>query len=114
MNVVAISGRLGGDPILRTTTTGVPVASFTLANAKNKTETYWFDCVAWRNNAEFVAQYLKKGMNVGVQGELQTRNYETKDGQKRKVTEIVVTNVTIFDRKETEPPVEVKEEDLPF
>ena len=94
LNIVAIQGRLSADPELRTTQTGTPVCSFTLAvqrNIKSGDEypTDWIDCVAWKGTAEFICKYFQKGQLMAVNGTLQTRSYE-KDGVKRNVTQVVV------------------------
>jgi single-strand DNA-binding protein len=85
-------GRLTRDPELRYLQNGTAVATFTLAvNRKyNKEETDFIDIVAWRQLAEHCANYLSKGRLVAVEGRLQIRSYEDKEGQKRKVTEIVL------------------------
>lgn len=94
LNIVALQGRLSADPEQRTTHTGTPVCSFTLAvqrNIKSGDEypTDWIDCVAWKDTAEFICKYFQKGQLMAVNGSLQTRSYE-KDGVKRKVTQVVV------------------------
>ena len=94
LNITALQGRLSADPELRTTQTGTPVCSFTLAvqrNIKSGDEypTDWIDCVAWKGTAEFICKYFQKGQLMAVNGSLQTRSYE-KDGVKRKVTQVVV------------------------
>jgi single-strand DNA-binding protein len=83
---------------------GAPVASFTLAvdrpfqNQQGNRETDFIDIVAWRKTAEQVSQYLTKGRMVAVEGRLQIRSYETQDGQKRKVAEVVADGVRFLDR----------------
>lgn len=94
LNVVALVGRLGQDPELKTTQTGVSVCSFSLAVDRGKSKdgtrmTDWIDCVAWRNTAEFISKYFTKGQMMSVEGSLQTRNWE-KNGVKRKAVEVVV------------------------
>lgn len=94
LNIVALQGRLAADPEQRTTQTGTPVCSFTLAvqrNIKSGDEypTDWIDCVAWKGTAEFICKYFQKGQLMAVNGSLQTRSYE-KDGVKRKTTQVVV------------------------
>ena len=101
MNNVIISGRLTADPELKTTPNGVSVCTFIVAvDRPSKDDTA--DCpivVAWRQTAEFVAKYLAKGRKVIVQGEIRTRNYEDKDGNKRKATEIQAERVEFADSK---------------
>ena len=104
-NHITLIGRLVRKPKLSYTPTGVPVATFPLAvnrsyqNSSGKAEADFFDIVAWRNSAEFVAEYLDKGRLVLVDGSMQTRTYETSSGQKRKVYEVSTSQVTALDRK---------------
>ena len=105
LNIVAIQGRLSADPELRTTQTGTPVCSFTLAvqrNIKSGDEypTDWIDCVAWKGTAEFICKYFQKGQLIAVNGTLQTRSYE-KDGVKRKTTQVVVQSAYICESRNT-------------
>lgn len=101
MNIVAISGRLTADPELRYTPNNVPVCTFILAvDRPTKDDIADFPTVvAWRETAQFVAKYLSKGRNVIVKGEIRTRNYEDKDGNKRKATEIQADRVEFADSK---------------
>lgn len=98
MNRFFATGRLTKDPEKRTTQSGVSVCTFTLAvdrrykNANGERETDFFPVVCWRQVADLSAQYLSKGKQVAIAGEVQTRSYE-KDGQKRYVTEIVADEV---------------------
>ncbi len=97
LNVVAIMGRLTADPEMRTTTNGVSVTSFTLAvdrsfSKDGERQADFIDCVAWRGTAEFICKYFSKGKMMAVDGSIQTRNYEDKNGNKRKAVEIVVSN----------------------
>ena len=106
LNIVALQGRLSADPELRTTQTGTPVCSFTLAvqrNVKGSDGEYgtdWIDCVAWGKTAEFICKYFQKGQLMAVNGTLQTRSYE-KDGSKRKVTQVVVQNACFCESRNT-------------
>jgi single-strand DNA-binding protein len=105
LNIVAIQGRLSADPELRTTQTGTPVCSFTLAvqrNIKSGDEypTDWIDCVAWKGTAEFICKYFQKGQLIAVNGTLQTRSYE-KDGVKRKTTQVVVQSAYFCESRNT-------------
>ena len=105
LNIVAIQGRLSADPELRTTQTGTPVCTFTLAvqrNIKSGDEypTDWIDCVAWKGTAEFICKYFQKGQLMAVNGSLQTRSYE-KDGVKRKVTQVVVQSAYFCESRNT-------------
>ncbi len=122
---VCVSGQLAG-----TDQSVQPVASFTLAvdrpfvNQAGERGTDFIDVVAWRRLAEQVSQHLSKGRLVAVEGRLQIRSYETQDGQKRKVAEVVADAVRFLDRKaagaeaavpEAEPPTaEGGEDDVPF
>ncbi len=96
LNNVTIMGRLAAQPEVRTTTSGISVCSFTVACNRNfaksgeEAATDWIDCVAWRQNAEFISKYFNKGSMIVVVGSLQTRTYEDKNGNKRKATEVVV------------------------
>lgn len=96
LNVISLMGRLTRDPELRRTATGVAVTSFTVACDRDYTadaggrETDFIDCVAWRQTAEFVKNYFSTGKMIGVAGRLQIRNWTDKDGNKRRVAEVVV------------------------
>lgn len=98
MNQVDLIGRLAADPELRQTGSGVPVTSFTIAVDRpytkgNDRQTDWIDIVAWRNTAEFVCKYFQKGSPIVINGSIQTRNWEDKQGIKRKSVEIVANSV---------------------
>jgi single-strand DNA-binding protein len=99
LNVVALNGRLTADPELRHTPNEIPVSSFTLAidrgyvKAGAERQTDFVDIVCWRGTAEFVSKYFHKGQLVAVEGSIQTRSYEDKQGNKRKAFEIVANNV---------------------
>ncbi len=105
LNRIILIGRLTRDPELRYVPSGQPVASFTLAvdrpfvNQQGERGTDFIDIVAWRKLAEQVTQHLSKGRLVAVEGRLQIRSYETQDGQKRKVAEVVADAVRFLDRK---------------
>lgn len=102
MNKCFLIGRLGGDPELKTTQSGIAVATFTIAvdNRFDKDKPpQWFNIVCWRNTAEFVSKYLSKGRKVAVEGSLQTRSYDAQDGSKRYVTEIIADSVEFCDSK---------------
>lgn len=99
LNVAALNGRLTADPELRHTTGEIPVTSFTLAvdrgyvKAGAERQADFIDVVCWRGTAEFVSKYFHKGQLVAVEGAIQTRTYNDKDGNKRKATEIVASKV---------------------
>ncbi len=100
LNRVILIGRLTRDPELRYTPNGTAVASFTVAiNRKyNKEETDFIPIVVWAKLAELCANYLGKGRLVAVEGRLQVRTYEAKDGQKRWVTEVIAEDVRFLDK----------------
>jgi len=105
LNVAVMMGRLVADPELRHTPNGVSVTSFTIAvdrsyvKAGTERQTDFIDIVAWRNTAEFVCKYFRKGQLAAVQGSIQTRTYTDKDGNKRKAVEIVADNVHFAEPK---------------
>ena len=105
MNRVVLVGRLTKDPDLRYTPNGVPVATFTLAvnrtftNQQGEKETDFINCVVWRRPAENVANFLKKGSLAGVDGRIQTRNYEGQDGKRVYVTEVSAESVQFLEPK---------------
>ncbi len=105
LNVVAIMGRLTADPELRHTANDLAVTSFTLAvdrsysKAGTERQTDFIDVVAWRSSAEFVCRYFTKGQMMAVDGYLQTRNFEDKQGNKRKAVEVVANNVSFCGSK---------------
>ena len=100
LNVVAIMGRLARDPELRQTTTGKSVASFTIAcdrngkrDANGQSQADWIPVTAWDRTAEFVCKYFQKGSLIAVDGRLQSRSYQDKNGNNRTAIEIVANNV---------------------
>ncbi|KUP09380.1 single-stranded DNA-binding protein [Bacillus coahuilensis m2-6] len=103
MNRVVLVGRLTKDPDLRYLPNGTAVATFTLAvnrtftNQQGEREADFINCVVWRKPAENVANFLKKGSLAGVDGRLQTRNYEGQDGRKVYVTEVVAESVQFLE-----------------
>ena len=104
LNTAIIMGRLTADPELRTTQTGLSVTSFTVAVDRNyksgdERQTDFINVVAWRGTADFVSRYFKKGQMIAVQGSIQTRNYEDKNGNKRTAVEIVADNVSFCGSK---------------
>lgn len=106
LNKAMIIGNLGRDPEMRYTPNGQAVTQFTVAVNRNfrgpdgnwQEETEWFRVVAWGPLAERTAEYLRKGRKVYVEGRIQTRQWEDKDGQKRYTTELVANTVTALDR----------------
>ena len=95
LNVVVLMGRLTADPELRTTGTGISVTSFSIAVDRayqngGERQTDFINCVAWRNNAEFISKYFTKGQMIALRGTLQQNNYTDKDGNKRTSYNVVV------------------------
>jgi len=119
-----VIGNLGRDPELRYTPSGKPVTSFSVATSRTwvttdgerREATEWFNVVAWRELAEICHQYLTKGSRVYIEGRLQTRSWETPDGQRHFRTEIVADEMILLDDRgrqmEAEPPAE--EEEFPY
>lgn len=110
LNVIAVMGRLARDPELRQTTTGKSVASFTIAcdrgrkDANGQKQTDWLNVVSWDKTAEFVCRYFRKGSLVVVDGRLQSRSYQDKDGNNRTAVEIVAQNVNFSGEKTNSEP----------
>ena len=104
LNKIIVMGRLTADPILRYTQNQTPVASFTLACDRDlgDKQTDFLDCVAWKKTAEFVNNYFRKGGMAVVAGRLQIRDWEDKQGNKRKTAEIVVDNVYFGESRQRE------------
>jgi single-strand DNA-binding protein len=127
LNKVMLIGRLGRDPEMRYTPSGRPVTTFSLATSRTwntsegerRTETEWFNIVAWGSLAEICKQFLNKGQQVYVEGRLQTRHWEDGEGVKHSVAEIVANEMIMLgDRREmnntgTEFPSE-EDEEFPF
>ena len=106
LNHITIMGRLTRDPEMRTTQSGVAVASFTLAVDRDfggrdggEKQTDFIDCTAWRHTAEFVSKYFSKGRMAVVSGRLQIDNYTDNDGNKRKSAKVVADNIYFGDSK---------------
>lgn len=99
LNIVAIMGRLVADPELRTTPAGVNVCQFRIACDRNfarqgeQRQADFVDIVAWRAQADFVCKYFSKGSLIAINGRIQTRNYQDKNGNNRTAIEIVANNV---------------------
>ena len=111
LNKVMIIGHLGRDPEMRYTPSGRPVTTFTVAvsrswntvDGERHNETEWFNIVAWGNLAEICKQYLHKGQQVYIEGRLQTRRWEDKEGQKRTSVEVVANEMMMLgDRRDRE------------
>ncbi len=140
MNKWIGKGRLTRDPEVRYTQSGKAVASFTIAcnrqvkkGSNGKQTADFISCVAWEGIAQTVSNYLMKGREVLVEGRLQTRSYEAKDGSKRYVTEVIVSNLEFCGKREdtapmagqdaggfsysggrSDTPPEIRDEDIPF
>lgn len=108
LNHVTLMGRLTRDPELRRTQSGVAVTSFSLAVERDFASrdggdkaTDFIDCVAWRNTGEFVSKYFTKGQLVAVSGRLQIRDWQDRDGNKRRSAEVVVDNAYFAESKKS-------------
>lgn len=105
LNKVILMGRLTADPELRRTASDRAVTSFSLAVNRSfarkgeKAETDFIDCVAWGNTAEFICKWFTKGLQVAVTGRLQVRNWEDKQGQKRRTAEVIIDEAFFADSK---------------
>ena len=105
LNHIVVMGRLTRDPELRKTPAGISVTSFSVAVDRDfaqqdgQKETDFIDVVAWRNTAEFAAKYFTKGRMAVVSGRLQIRNWEDKEGNKRRTAEILAENIYFGDSK---------------
>jgi len=101
LNKVMLIGYAGADSEMKFTAAGIPVANFSLAvrevykngDGEKKTNTLWIRCVAWRRCAEIAGEWISKGRLLYVEGRLQLRSYEDREGQKHNVTEVVVTTL---------------------
>lgn len=139
-NRAVLVGRLTKDPELRFTSNGIAVTTFTLAvnrpfkNANGEQEADFINIVVWKKAAENVANYTSKGSLVAIDGRIQTRSYENKDGQRVYVTEVVADSVQFLDTKKKEesqqqqtrythdpgdpfkdaPQTDISDSDLPF
>ncbi len=132
LNKAMVIGRLGNDPEVKTISTGNVVAQFNVATSENwlkdgekQERTEWNRIVVWGKMADICGKYLSKGSSVYVEGSLQTRSWEDKDGQKRYTTEINAQRVQFLDKKEknnndvnfkdrtSKKPIE-NDEDIPF
>lgn len=138
VNKAILIGNLGADPELRYTPSGTAVASFNIAtterfkdkNGENQERTEWHSIVCWGRLGELANEYLKKGRSVYIEGRIQTRNYEDKDGIKRYKTEIVALQMQFLGSRTqesqpasaapssssapSEPDIPADDDDLPF
>ncbi len=121
INQVILVGRLTKDPEVKITTEGTPVAHVTLAvnrnyrNQQGDLETDFVQCILWRKSAENTAQYCRKGSVVGVTGRIQTRHYDSQEGKRVYVTEVVAESVRFLSKKpEIAENRQQTKEELPF
>ena len=108
LNTVILMGRMTADPELKKTPSGVSVTAFTVAVNRSyvkqgeERQSDFIECVAWRNTAEFISKYFRKGQMIAVQGSILTRSYEDKQGNKRKAVEVLVDKADFCGEKKTE------------
>ena len=109
MNVVCLVGRLTADPELKQTPNGTNVCSFSVAvdrsyaDANGERQADFINCVAWRQTAEFIARYFRKGQRIGLNGSIQTRQYQDRDsGKNRTAFEVVINNTYFVESKKAE------------
>ena len=129
INCAVIMGRLTADPELKTTQSGISVVSFCVAVDRNyvrqgeERQADFINVTAWRQSAEFVNKYFNKGDMIAVQGSIQTRNYEDKNGNKRTATEVIAEQVSFCGGKRdqntqaapvAEQPAERSDISVPF
>lgn len=133
INRVIVEGRLTKDPVLRKTQNGASVVSYTIAcnrrfKQEGQPEADFISCIAWKKTADVVVQYTQKGSLVGVEGRIQTRNYDDKDGKKVFVTEVITDNISLLESKKkaaaqaeestmsfpSSDEININDEDLPF
>lgn len=125
LNKVILGGRLTSDPELKTTPSGISVTSFRIAvnrRTKEGSEADFFSVTAWRQTAEFITKFFRKGSNICVVGSLQNRSWTAQDGSKRMVTEIQADEAMFVDSRSEMPAAEDApkfepigdDEDLPF
>ena len=110
LNIVAIMGRLVYDPELKTTPQGTSVCSFRIACDRSYTpkgqqrQADFIDVVAWRQSAEFVSKYFQKGSMIAIEGSLQTRQYQDKQGNNRTAVEVLANHISFAGPKAAEKP----------
>lgn len=106
-NLVVLTGRLTADPELKTTPNGVSVTSFSIAVERRykqgeERQADFINIVAWRSSAEFICKYFKKGSMIGIEGSIQTRKYQDKNGNTRTAFEVVANNVQFVEFKKAD------------
>lgn len=104
LNKVVLAGRLTADVELKQTTNGNSVCSFNLSvnrrfSKEGEQKADFISCVAWRQTAEFISKYFKKGSSICITGEIQTRNWQDQNGEKKYATEVVVDEAMFVDSK---------------
>lgn len=125
INNVVLVGRMTRDAELRMTQSNTAVASFTLAvnrpfkNQNGEREADFINCVIWRQAAENLANWCKKGSLVGITGNIQTSNYENQQGQRVYVTEVLANNFQLLESRSQQQSsnnnsMDISDEDLPF
>ncbi|VUX00924.1 Single-stranded DNA-binding protein ssb [Streptococcus constellatus] len=124
INNVVLVGRMTRDAELRMTQSNTAVASFTLAVNRNfksqngEREADFINCIIWRQQAENLANWAKKGALIGITGRIQTRNYENQQGQRVYVTEVVAENFQILESRNQQNnnanPMDISDDDMPF
>ena len=108
-NLVVLTGRLTADPELKTTPNGITVTTFSIAVSRNygsgeDRQTDFINIVAWRKTAEFITKKKKKGSMIGIEGSIQTRRYQDKNGNNRTIFEVVANNVQFVESKRDSAP----------
>ena len=103
-NLVVLTGRITADPELKTTTNGTNVTTFSIAVERSyrsgeERQTDFINIVAWRKTAEFITKYFKKGNLIGIEGSIQTRRYQDKNGNNRTAFEVIANNVQFVESK---------------
>ena len=103
-NLVVLTGRLTADPELKTTTNSTNVTTFSIAverryRSGEERQTDFISIVAWQKTAEFITKYFKKGNLIGIEGSIQTRRYQDKNGNNRTVFEVIANNVQFVESK---------------
>lgn len=123
VNKIILVGNLGKDPELRYTTGGSPVASFSIATSERykdragqqQEKTEWHNIIAWNKLAEICGQYLTKGKQVYIEGKIQTRSYDDRDGNKRTITEVIADQMRMLgNRSDTTSAPAPAEPDQPL
>ena len=119
VNRATLIGNLGKDPEFRVTPGGQPVCNFSIACSEKWTDkagqkqekTEWINIVLWGRQAEIANQYLKKGSSVYIEGKIQTRSWDDKNGVKRYTTEVVGQNIQLLGGKQGQPQTEAQAQD---